>query len=474
MTNDAYCKKEQTWGFFNKSMFKARFQKTLSLCVSLAFFLLLFLPSASCSKEEKKTNEEGYYTCPMHPQVIEDKPGRCPICKMHLKFVKSEESSQETHQGHEHAGHENGSEEKQSATNAALSEKEENKRKDSFQFSLSAAALGNAGITTVAAEKKKFEIKSVFSGHVDYNEDPKHLVVINTKYDGWIETLNVSKEGQYVKKGETLFGVYSPQILAAKEEYLTTYQSVKELYQNQKKSANKIFSDPTLISARRKLLYLDVSLAQINNIENKETVSRVANFQSPISGAVISKNMLKGSHIKSGQEVMRIADLSRLWVYIHIFEKDLSFVSKGLVVDIKSAAYSQKKFTGRVDMVYPYLEHKTKDIKVRIEIENKEKLLKPGMFVEVNVSKEISKEIVVIPESSIIFSGEKKYVFVSLGGGKFEIRPVVVIAMSNSLAAVSEGVKEKELVATKGQFLLDSEASLKEALQKGSSAAHAH
>ena len=269
-------------------------------------------------------------------------------------------------------------------------------------------------------------------------------------------------------------GVYSQKILASKEEYLTTYQSLKNSYLSQGKDIKGLIKDPTLVASRRKLIYLDVPSSQITSLEKSGKADRLTYFRSPISGTLIKKNVLQGSFIKSGQELFRIANLKTLWVFIHIFEKDLPFVKKGQQVTIQTTAHPGKKFSGKIDLIYPFLDMKTRDLKVRIVVPNTNFILKPGMYANVKVKSTLPKSVITIPELSIIYSGEENYVFVSLGDGDFEVRPIVVLTRSDGKAVVSSGLSEKELVVSNGQFLLDSEASLKEALQKGQMTEHQH
>ena len=418
--------------------------------------LLLF---SSCSKKGAVSPDQGYYTCSMHPQVIQHEPGNCPICGMKLTFVPAKKKKAESAEKKDQHGHDH---------------KEEKKESPHFHFSLAENLLKNARVYTVPVTKKVFKKKSLFSGHVDYNEDPNRLVIINTKYDGWIERLYVSKEGQRVRRGALLMGVYSQKILSAKEEYITTWQTLKRIYLDQGKSEADLKKDRTLQAARRKLLYLDIPAGQISHLEKTGVAERRTYYRSPISGVIVKKNVLQGDHIKSGQELFRIANLGRLWIFIHIFEKDLQFVKKGQRVSISSNAYPDKKFPGRIDLIYPFFDMKTKDAKVRIVVNNPRQMLKPGMFVNVAVDSGFPGKSLVIPDNAIIYSGEKNYVFVSLGEGEFEVRPVAIKIRSGSEAVISRGLKEKELIVANGQFLLDSEASLKEALQKGKAGGHQH
>ncbi len=436
------------------------------LTVLIVFALVI---SLHCTEEGTVTPEEGYYTCSMHPQVIQHEPGVCPICNMKLTFVPaSKEKKKESEQKQKHE------EMKEKDSHDTRKAEKRDQEQKQFRFSIAENLLRNANVYTVPARKEHFSAESTYAGHVDYDEAPNRLVIINTKYDGWIEKLYVSKEGQRIRKGDRLMGVYSQMVFAAMEEYVTTYQSLKSIYHSQNKSTDELRKDPSLIASKKKLLYLDVPPEQINALEKAGSAERLTYFRSPISGIIVKKNVLQGEYIKPGQELFRIANLSTLWVFIHIFEKDLPFIKKGQRVEIESAAYPGKTFSGRIDLIYPFFDMKTRDAKVRIIVSNRGLLLKPGMYIEVTVQSSLKEKVITIPELAIIYSGEKNYVFVSLGEGDFEIRPVTVLTRSGGKAVISKGLRENELVVANGQFLLDSEASLKEALEKGEMTGHQH
>ncbi|MDH4200761.1 MAG: efflux RND transporter periplasmic adaptor subunit, partial [Spirochaetia bacterium] len=393
------------------------------------------------------SKKENMYVCPMHPEITRDKPGKCPICGMTL--VKMDHK-------HEHENHDKG----------AKSVKNEN-----FHFSVTTRVLTNANLLTIPARKERFSVKGGYSGNIDYNEDPDRLVILNTKYEGWVEALYVSKEGVSVNRGQLLMGVYSPSLLAAKEEYVTTWTSMKGLYVSQGKSGEDLTEamrkDATVIASRQKLKYLDVSENEINKIETEGKTGRLTCFYSPISGTIIKKEVLQGAYINSGQELMRIANLDQLWVYVHVFEKDLAFLHKGQKAVLKISSYPDQEYSGFVDLIFPYLDPVTKDIKVRIVLPNYSGQLKPGMFADVTIQDTLAGMNIVIPDTAIIHSGDKSYVFVSEGAGDFEMRPVKVKISSDGKSVISSGLGENELVVMSGQFLLDSEASLKDAVSKG-------
>ncbi|MDY6932761.1 MAG: efflux RND transporter periplasmic adaptor subunit [Spirochaetota bacterium] len=436
-----------------------------------AQFILIFmimslaLSDITCTRERSVLSDEGYYTCSMHPQVLQQESGECPICGMKLTFVPNVGGNN----GDEHAKDD-------FDKDRGLGHKtdKDDKVTGFFQFSMADDLLQNAKVYTVPAKNEQFTMNKSYSGHIDYNEDPNKLVIITTKYDGWIEELYVSKEGQLIHRGELLMGVYSQKILAAMEEYITTFQSLKKNYVSQGKGGGDLLKDPTIVASRRKLIYLDVPASQISSLEKTGKAERLTYFRSPISGVLIKKNVLQGSHIKSGQELFRIANLKSLWVFIHIFEKDIQFIIKGQRVSIQTTAYPGNKFSGKIDLIYPFLDMKTRDIKVRIVVPNDRLLLKPGMYASVKVHYQLPSKVITVPEFSIIYSGEENYVFVSLGKGSFEVRPVVVLVRSGGTAIISSGLERDELVVANGQFLLDSEASLKEAMHKGQMAGHRH
>ncbi len=236
----------------------------------------------------------------MHPQVIRQEPGNCPICNMKLTYVPGKEN-----QEHEHTGTEMGSETKNGH--------EGHEMKSPMTFSLADTLLQNANVYTVPVKLEAFESENTYSGHVDYNEDPSRLAIVNTKYGGWVEKLYVTREGQWISRGKPLAAIYSPVILAAKEEYLTIRESLKAQYTAHGKDPVEIEKDPTLIASRRKLLNLDVPLYKIKELEKTGSAGRLSYLTSPISGVVIRKDVLRGTHVKPGQEIFRVANLGILW-----------------------------------------------------------------------------------------------------------------------------------------------------------------
>ncbi|MES0489454.1 MAG: efflux RND transporter periplasmic adaptor subunit [Leptospirales bacterium] len=448
-----------------------KIRKNLFMFFIVSMFAVL--SSLQCEQNDKVSPDVGYYTCAMHPQVLEQEPGNCPICGMELTYrnVNAE------HEGHAHSDEKSveGEQDEHGEHNSKQNDmdKMENERKN-FKFYVAGNLLANANMQTASVVQKKIVKQSAYSAHIDFNEDPNKLVIISTKYDGWVEKLFVSKEGQWIKKGQTLVGVYSPQILAAKEEYLTTYSSMKAIYASRENPEEALSADPTLNAARRKLRYLDVSAGQIKKIETTGEAGRLTYYHSPIGGLIVKKEILQGAYIKPGQEIFRIANLGSVWAFIHIFDKDLRFVKKGQKVRLRTLAYPDLEFTGKIDLIYPFLDKNTKDIKVRIVISNPGYRLKPGMFAEVEVLTKFPKEKLTIPDSAVIYSGSDSYVFVSLGEGRFELRKIKVSFISGNEAILTSGLKKDELVVVNGQFLLDSEASLKEAISKGQVGGHQH
>ncbi|MDH4263441.1 MAG: efflux RND transporter periplasmic adaptor subunit [Spirochaetia bacterium] len=462
------------------------------------FLLFMTLAASSCkkkpenniSKSEMSEDVGGYYTCSMHPQVIEKEPGNCPICAMKLVYVEGKKIQHDHNVDIAKAEmyvcpmHPEITKDKPGKcpickmTLVKMNHKhDEGKisgktvKNNNFHFSVTTKVLTNANLLTTPAKKEKFSVKADYSGNIDYNEDPDRLVIVNTKYEGWVEALYVSKEGVNVGRGQLLMGVYSPSLLAAKEEYVTTYMSMKGLYVSQGKSGEELSAamkkDDTVSASRQKLKYLDVSENEINKLETDQKAGRLTYFYSPISGTIIKKDVLQGAYINSGQELMRIANLDQLWVYIHVFEKDLGFLHKGQKATMKISSYPDKEYIGNIDLIFPYLDPVTKDVKVRIVLPNSGGQLKPGMFADVNVQDSLPGLNIVIPDTAIIHSGDESYVFISEGSGNFEMRPVKIKISSNGRSVISGGLSENELVVMSGQFLLDSESSLKEAVSKG-------
>jgi multidrug efflux pump subunit AcrA (membrane-fusion protein) len=294
-------------------------------------------------------------------------------------------------------------------------------------------------------------------GHI--TPDETLTAQVNLKTSGWIEKLHVDFTGKYVKKGEPLFDMYSPELVAAQEEYLVAFRTV-----GQSRSAGRT---SLLGSSRSRLRFFDVPESEIEALEKSGKVKKTVMIRSPLSGYVIRRNAEEGAYIKAGTMVFRIADLSRVWVDAHIYEYELSTINKGQQAEMTLPYLPGKTFSGTVAYVYPYLQPKTRDLVIRLVFQNPEMELKPEMYTDIRIKSVLKGEGLTIPSEAVIRTGRRNVVFISSGNGKFLPRDVILgPLLDNERVQVLAGLTDGESVVISGQFLLDSESNLKEAVRK--------
>jgi Cu(I)/Ag(I) efflux system membrane fusion protein/cobalt-zinc-cadmium efflux system membrane fusion protein len=222
-----------------------------------------------------------------------------------------------------------------------------------------------------------------------------------------------------------------------------------------------------LESTRRRLLYWDISEGQIKDLEEKGTISKTVTLFAPANGIVIDKMAEEGMRVVPGMDLFRIADLSEVWVYAHIYEYEVPWVKVGQPVEMDLPYSPGRTYKGKVDYIYPYLDQKARDIKVRLVFQNPDLELKPQMYANVQLESRLGADVTAVPTEAVIRSGKRNIMFVAKGGGKFEPRDVVLGPEGqDGLVQILAGIQPGEEVVTSAQFLLDSESRLKEAIQK--------
>jgi RND family efflux transporter MFP subunit len=315
----------------------------------------------------------------------------------------------------------------------------------------------NMGIRTALVKKEPLAFTIRTYGHI--TPDETRTTQISTKTNGWIEKLYIDFTGKFVVKGEPLYEIYSPELLAAQEEYLVAYQNMQRLTGRDNQGL--------LASARRRLENFDIATGEIDLIEKSGRVKKTLRVRSPFSGFVIQRKAEEGGYVKVGTMLFRIADLSRIWVEAHIYEYEFSWVAEGQEAEMTLPYQPGKVFSGRVAYVYPYLQPKTRDVVIRLEFENPDLALKPDMYVDVRIKSSSGREGLVIPSEAVIRSGERNVVFVTRKENKFTPRDVTLgLQVDGGNVQILTGLAAGETVVTSGQFLLDSESKLKEAVQK--------
>jgi multidrug efflux pump subunit AcrA (membrane-fusion protein) len=291
-------------------------------------------------------------------------------------------------------------------------------------------------------------------GVIDYTE--AGLAEVTTKFRGWVERLYADATGQQVHRGEPLFEIYSPELYSAQSEYVVALEAT-----------NAPGGAALKASARTKLKFFDISDEQIAELERTRAPRKTLRLVSPQDGFVVEKMVVEGQMVDAGMKLYRLADLGLVWVQAQVYEQDLDYVKLGQEATVTLSYLPDREFRGRVTYIYPNVDEKTRTARVRMEFHNPGYFLKPGMFATVQVLSELSPSVLLVPNMAILRSGEKNTAFVALEGGRFEPRTVTLGPQAeNDTYQVLRGLSEGERIVTSGQFLLDSESQLREAIQK--------
>ncbi len=314
----------------------------------------------------------------------------------------------------------------------------------------------NMGVRTTTVKKGPLNYTIYSYANITYDET--RTAEVSPKTSGWIEKIDVDFTGKFAWKGDPLFELYSPDLFAAQEEYLITYRNLNRMSDRTNQSLLK--------SARMRLKYFDIADSEIAEIEREGQIKKNITIRSPVNGVVLMKNASAGSYIKAGTTIYKIADLSTVWVQMHIFEYELPWVSEGQPALMTLPYLPGRVFHGRVAYVYPYLQKETRDVVVRLEYKNPTFELKPDMYADVEIQGSAGEGIIV-PSEAVIRSGKRNIVFVEREKGKFTPRDVTLgMALDDQQVQILTGLAKGETIVTSGQFLLDSESKLKEAIQK--------
>ncbi|MDT0617458.1 efflux RND transporter periplasmic adaptor subunit [Salinisphaera sp. P385] len=358
-----------------------------------------------------------YYTCSMHTSVRKSEPGQCPICSMDLVPVTNEQVQ-------------------------------------SGVVTVDARRRQLIGVRTGKAQMREVSKTIRAVGQVDYDE--RRISNISLKFDAWIGELKADYVGTRVEKGQVLFTVYSPELLSAQQEYLEARQRL----------ASRGPDDSLVRAARKRLMLWDISPAQVRAIERRGEAYEYLPIHAPKSGTVVEKMINEGSHMKTGDMLLRIADLSTVWIDAEVYEADLPLIDKGMTAEVNLPYGPDKQYRAKVDYIYPYLEGKTRTARIRLVLDNPNGALKPDMYAEVKLQADLGRRLMV-PEGAVLVAGESRVVFKDLGeDGKLKPVRVKTGQRVDGWVEIRQGLDPGDDVITSGNFLIAAEAKLKTGIEQ--------
>lgn len=451
----------------------------------LATWILLALPvfgviaatlfSAGCtSKSNEKVANVKKWQCPMHPDVVQDKPGDCPICNMKLVPIETTPVPGATAKG----------ERKVLFYRSPMDPKQTSPtpRKDEMGMDFvpvyadeAGADNGIPGFATVGLDARKQQLLGVQTapvargplstsiktvGRIAYDERRVHHV--HTRFEAYVEHIAADFTGKFVRKGEELARVYSPELYSTQQEYLLALRASQSLRRSGVTSVSQS-GRQLLDAARQRLLLWEISPEDIKRIEAKGEAIRSLPLYAPISGYVTGRTAYHGMKVMPADSLFDIVDLTQLWVLADVYEYELPRLRLGQKAEMALSYWPGRSWKGTVTYIFPNVDEKTRTVKVRIEVPNPQGELKPEMFADVTIHGQ-TRDVLQVPEDAVLDSGTRKVVFVSLGDGKLSPREVSLGDHGDGIVEVLSGLSAGESVVLGANFLVDSESRLKAAL----------
>ena len=435
---------------------------------------------AGCRKSSSPRAAATRYHCPMHPEIIREAPGDCPICGM--KLVPIEEHPRETAAPGTTAS---SGERKILFYRSPMNPEETSPtpKKDSmgmdfvpvYADEVEAGGKGPEGLAAVTFDAQKqqllglkttvvkrapFETSIRTTGRIAADERRVHHV--HTRYEGFVEHVTADFTGKFVTKGEVLAHIYSPELYATQEEYLLALKASRSLGPSGIPSVAQGGRD-LLAAARQRLLLWEITPADIAEIEKRGEPIRAMPVYAPISGYVTGRTAYHGMKVMSADTLFDILDLSHVWLLADVYEYELPRLSLGEKATMTLSYWPGRVWSGTVTYVYPAVDEKTRTVKVRVELDNPKGELKPEMFADVTIHGR-PREALQVPDDAILESGTRNIVFVSEGEGRLVPREVSVGDHGAGVVEIRNGLKEGDVVVLGANFLVDSESRLKAAI----------
>jgi Cu(I)/Ag(I) efflux system membrane fusion protein len=318
------------------------------------------------------------------------------------------------------------------------------------------------GVKTTLANIKPLQKVIRTVGRIEYDE--RRLATVTMKFEGWIEKLYIDYSGKYVKKGDPLVEIYSPELIASQQEYIEMLRWKSEIESSKRRSElDKMLlrdAEQIVYAAKQRLGYWDITEEQIKKIEHSGKPIRALTIHSPVSGYAVQKMALTGMRVMPGERLFDIADLSSVWIIADIYEYELPLIKVGLKTRINLSYLPGKEFTSNIEYVYPVLSADTKTARIRFTLPNHGGQLKPQMFTNIEIKIDLGNRLL-IPKDAVIDTGIRRIVYVDKGEGYFEPREVLLGLRDDNNIEVLKGLKSGEKVVSSAAFLVDSEAKLK-------------
>jgi len=315
---------------------------------------------------------------------------------------------------------------------------------DAGVVSINPVMVQNLGVRTAVIERGKLWRRIDTVGYVGFDE--RKISHVHLRTDGWIEKLYVKSNGERVKKGEPLFELYSREMVTAQEEYIQAARS----------------GNPHLRQAsHERLRVLGMSPVQIKILQRTQKARQRITVYASQNGIVHALNIREGMYVKPSAELLTLVDLSSVWLLVDVFERQSEWVAVGQATEVSLPYLPGQVFEGKVEFIYPTIDPRTRTLRARLQFDNPNEILKPDMYADVRIYAGPKLDVVIAPRSALIRTGEGERIILALGEGKFRAQAVVAGMESGDWVEIKSGLKPGDKVVTSGQFLIDSEASLR-------------